>query len=282
MIQTDRDQQIANGPAKRRRILAFDSIVQDFRLANSEDAIRVLDDVSFDIEAGQFTAVVGPSGCGKSTLLHMAAGLLFPTAGSVSYKDQKINAINKAIGFVPQQAQLLPWKTLYENVELPLLLRRVVADERRRRVTEMLQAVGLAGFERHYPHQLSGGMQKRASIARTLVYSPDVILMDEPFGALDAQTRMIMQNDLQTLWTKQGATILFVTHDLTEAALLADNVILLGRQPTRLKANVPTPLARPRNFFQPFHNHGFAELYDHIWSIFQSEIGGAAPRSSAG
>ena len=134
-----------------------------------------------------------------------------------------VNAVNREVGFVPQQAQLFPWKTLAENVELPLLLRGVAAAERRQRVAAALEAVGLTGFEHYFPNQLSGGMQKRGSIARTLVYRPDVILMDEPFGALDAQTRMVMQDDLQMLSRDAGATVLFVTHDITEA-------VLAGRQ----------------------------------------------------
>jgi NitT/TauT family transport system ATP-binding protein len=260
------------GGEARLPVLEFEAIVQEFRAPQGEGVRRVLDGISFAVHPGQFTAVVGPSGCGKSTLLHMAAGLLAPTAGAVRHGGAPVASINRAVGFVPQQAQLLPWKTLRENVELPLLLRRVPAAERAQRLGEMLAAVGLAGFEDHYPHQLSGGMQKRASIARTLIYRPDVVLMDEPFGALDAQTRMVMQNDLQALATRQQTTILFVTHDLTEAILLADNVVLLSRQPTRLKADIAIPLERPRNVFQPFHTKGFAELYDRVWSIFQAEI----------
>ncbi len=266
---------------ERSPVLEFDGIVQDFRRPQSDGVLRVLDGISFDVRPGQFTAVLGPSGCGKSTLLHMAAGLLAPTSGAVRHHGAAVAAVNRAVGFVPQQAQLLPWKTLRENVELPLVLRRVSADERISRVRDMLAAVGLAGFEDHYPHQLSGGMQKRASIARTLIYRPEVVLMDEPFGALDAQTRMVMQNDLQILAGREKTTILFVTHDLTEAILLADNVILLSRQPTRLKTDIAIPLERPRNVFQPFHTKGFAELYDQIWAIVQAEIAPAAARKLA-
>ena len=253
-------------------LLEFDSIVQEFRRPTGGGSLRVLDGISFQVHQGQFTAIVGPSGCGKTTLLHMAAGLVSATFGTVRQDGVPITAVNRAIGLVPQQAQLLAWKTLRQNVELPLLLRHVPAQERSERVHEILTAVGLAGFEDHYPHQLSGGMQKRASIARTLVYRPLLVLMDEPFGSLDAQTRMVMQDDLQSLWSRHGTTIIFVTHDLTEAILLADNVVLLSRQPTKLKANVAIDLQRPRNVFQPFRNKNFAEYYDHVWTIFQSEI----------
>jgi NitT/TauT family transport system ATP-binding protein len=265
----------------RAPALEFDRVVQDFRLPSGKGRRRVLDTISFAVRRGQFTAIVGPSGCGKSTLLHMAAGLLAPTSGAVRQDGVAITSVNRAIGFVPQQAQLLAWKTLRENVELPLLLRQVPRDERAERVREVLAAAGLAGFEDHYPHQLSGGMQKRASIARTLVYRPATILMDEPFGSLDAQTRMVMQDDLQSLWSRYSATIVFVTHDLTEAVILADNIVLLGSQPTRLKANVAIELARPRNVFQPFHTNRFAEFYDRVWAIFQSELARPAAETVA-
>lgn len=253
-------------------LLAFDRIVRDFQTPSGNDVLRVLDSISFDVRPRQFTAIVGPSGCGKSTLLHIAAGLVSPSSGDVRHAGIRVDTINRAVGFVPQQAQLLPWKTLRENVELPLILRRVTAAERARRVRDMLDAVGLTGFDEHFPHQLSGGMQKRASIARTLVYAPEVVLMDEPFGALDAQTRMVMQNDLQALCSREGTTVVFVTHDLTEAILLADNVILLSNRPARVKADVRVGLDRPRNVFQPFRTPGFTELYDEIWTIFQAEI----------
>lgn len=253
-------------------VLDFANVVQEFAVPGGTGRLRVLDGVSFQVRHGQFTAVVGPSGCGKSTLLQMAAGLLRPTGGVVRHEGAAVAALNRAVGWVPQQAQLLPWKTLAENVALPLVLRGVAATERARRVGAMLTAVGLSGFERHYPHQLSGGMQKRAAIARTLIYEPQAVLMDEPFGALDAQTRMVMQNDLQALCARAGTTILFVTHDLVEAILLADNVVLLSRSPARVKADLPVALPRPRNVFQPFHNPGFSDIYDRVWSIFQSEV----------
>lgn len=254
------------------RVLVFDGIGQDFPSPGQHTHVRVLDEISFDASRGKFIAVIGPSGCGKSTLLQMAAGLLRPTRGSVEHRGRKVTTVNTEVGFVPQQAQLLPWKTLAENVELPLILRGVSAPERRARVAEALRSVGLTGFEQHFPSQLSGGMQKRGSIARTLVYRPDVILMDEPFGALDAQTRMVMQSDLQTLSMDAGATVVFVTHDITEAVLLADNVIVLSQRPSRLLANIAIDLPRPRNMFEPFKNPGFDAAYDAVWTKFRSQI----------
>jgi NitT/TauT family transport system ATP-binding protein len=253
-------------------VLSFDDIRQDFPSPGASAAIRVIDGISFAVGSGQFVAVIGPSGCGKSTLLQMAAGLLAPTGGMVRHRGRAVDAINREVGFVPQQAQLFPWKTLEQNVELPLLLRGVGGPERRRRVALALDAVGLTGFERYFPSQLSGGMQKRGSIARTLVYRPDVILMDEPFGALDAQTRMVMQDDLQMLSRDAGATVLFVTHDITEAVLLADHVAILSQRPSRLLADIPIDLPRPRNVFEPFKNPGYAAAYDAVWSVFRSQI----------
>lgn len=253
-------------------MLAFDGIRQVFGAPAGGSALIVLDGISFAMRRGAFVTVIGPSGCGKSTLLQMAAGLLAPTAGRVRYRGEAVVSVNRQIGFVPQQAQLFPWKTLLQNVEFPLQLRGVPAEERRERAKAAIAAVDLAGFEAHYPYQLSGGMQKRASLARMLVYRPDVILMDEPFGALDAQTRMRMQNDLQTLVTESGAAVLFVTHDITEAVLLSDQVVVLSRRPAHLLASVTVDLPRPRNVFEPFTVPGFTETYDQVWQAFRTEI----------
>ena len=255
--------------------LAFQAITQDFPQPGG-GALRVLDGLSFDVPAGRFVSVIGPSGCGKSTLLQMAAGLLFPTGGHVSHRGARVAAVNRDVGLVPQQAQLLPWKTLQENVAFPLTLRGVAEAERTRRAQAAIARVDLQGFERHYPYQLSGGMQKRAAIARTLVYSPDVILMDEPFGALDAQTRMAMQSDLQDIAAAEGATVLFITHDITEAVLLSDLVVVLSRRPTRILAQVDITLPRPRNMYEPFATPGFNDAYESVWSVLRGVIGRAA------
>ena len=256
----------------RAAALEFSSIVREFPSPSGEWPLRVIDGVSFTVERARFTAIIGPSGCGKSTLLHMAAGLVAPNSGAVRQDGELVDRLNRQVGLVPQQAQLLPWKTLLENVEMPLLFRGVATAERRRRASETIASVGLAGFEQHYPHQLSGGMQKRASIARTLIYRPELVLMDEPFGALDAQTRMLMQDDLQRLWGADRSTIVFVTHDLNEAILLADTIIVLSRRPARVKARMSIDLPRPRDMFEPFRNRGFAEAYERLWAVFKSEV----------
>ncbi len=237
----------------------------------------VIDDVGFMVPPGRFVAVIGPSGCGKSTLLQMAAGLLRPTVGRVCRGGAAVDGVPRRgsddVGFVPQQALLFPWKTLAENVGFKLALQGIPARERRARVARALQDVGLDGFGDHYPRQLSGGMQKRGAIARSLIYGPGLILMDEPFGALDAQTRMVMQRDLQSLTGRTGAAVLLVTHDITEAVILADEVVVLSRRPARLLARHTVTLARPRDPFQPHANPGFAEAYAAVWASFRSEVG---------
>jgi NitT/TauT family transport system ATP-binding protein len=248
--------------------LSFEGISQVF------GGLCVLKSVSFEVPRGRFVAVLGPSGCGKSTLIQMAAGLLTPTTGQVHHNGRPVRGVNANIGLVPQQAQLLPWKTLIENVALPLELRGIAPAERRTRAEAAIAAVDLLGFESHYPHQLSGGMQKRASIARTLVYRPDAILMDEPFGALDSQTRMVMQSDLQALVTDQGVSVLLVTHDITEAVLLADRVVVLSRRPTRVLAQIDIALTRPRDVYQPAHIPGFTAAYDSVWAHVRDELVG--------
>ena len=252
--------------------LAFHGIHHAFR--GPAGLTPVLDGVGFEVAPGRFVAVIGPSGCGKSTLLQMATGLLRPTAGSVTRDGAEIRGVSRAadIGVVPQQALLFPWKTLAENVGLKLDIQGVARAERDRRVAQALAEVGLDGFGAHYPRQLSGGMQKRGAIARTLVYGPALILMDEPFGALDAQTRMVMQRDLQALVTRTGASVLLVTHDITEAVLLADEVVVLSRRPARILARHAVTLPRPRDTFEPFRNPGFDAAYAGIWAAFRGEI----------
>ena len=255
-----------------RPLLSFEGISQSFVAPQGKGQLDVLRDLSFSVRANEFTAIVGPSGCGKSTLLRLAAGLDRPSAGKVDFKDQEVTGVNPEVGFITQQANLLPWFTLAQNVEFPLVLQKRPKAERTEKVRHYLELAGLAGFENHYPHQLSGGMQKRGSIVRTLIYAPRVVLMDEPFGSLDAQTKMLMHSDLLRLWQDQHQTVLFVTHDLQEAVTLADNVILLSRQPTHIKATVEVTLPRPRNVFEPYSMPGYVETYDKVWNVFRSEV----------
>lgn len=256
------------------KVFEFRNVGMEF--ANSAGERRqVLDDISFSLAQNQFTVLIGPSGCGKTTLLQLASGLLRPTSGAVVCRNEVVRGLQEDIGYVTQDANLFPWYTLQQNVELPLMLRGVSAAERRERVREYLAFTGLSGFEKHYPHQLSGGMQKRASIVRTLIYAPSVVLMDEPFGSLDAQTKMVMQDYLLRLWAEHRTTVLFITHDLNEAVVLADNVIVLSSQPTRVRDDKDIGLTRPRNVFEPYQMDGFVDTHKALWEAFRGEVGAA-------
>ena len=231
-----------------------------------------LEDVSFAAAPGEFISLVGPSGCGKSTCLNLLAGLDQPSAGEVSHHGDEVRGVNTRIGYITQDDNLLPWRSLLANVELGLEFKNVPREERRRRAQELIEVVGLGGFESHYPHELSGGMRKRGGIIRTLVYETDVVLMDEPFGPLDAQTRVILQAELLKLWERDRPTVLFVTHDLVEAIALSDRILVFTGSPGTIKRDYRVELPRPRD---PFHVHetpGFAELYDALWTDIRSEI----------
>jgi NitT/TauT family transport system ATP-binding protein len=240
--------------------------------AGQGQEILALDRVSFDVAPAKITTVVGPSGCGKTTLLRLASGLVQASAGVVSCNGTPVNGLNTAVGFVTQDSNLFPWLTALGNVEFPLAVRGVPAAERREKALHWLRLVGIDGFEHHYPGELSGGMQKRVSIVRTLIYEPSVVLLDEPFGALDAQTRMGLQHQLLELWREQRSTMLFITHDLVEAITLSDEIVVMTRRPGKVKEIYHVPLARPRNVFEIFLEPGFDEAYAALWRHFKSEL----------
>ncbi len=250
--------------------ISFDDIQKVF--FTKGQAVVALDSVTFDVRPNEFTTVVGPSGCGKSTLLKLCAGLTRPTAGRVLYKGREVSAINTDVGFITQDSNLFPWLTLGENVEMPLEIHGVPQGERRDLVRDYIELAGLTGFEKHYPYQLSGGMQKRGAIVRTMIYDPDIILMDEPFGPLDAQTRLVLQHELLRIWSTKRKTILFITHDLTEAVTLSDRVVVLSKRPSTVKAVVEVPLSRPRDVFRIHQEEGFGPIYDRLWDLFRDEI----------
>ena len=234
--------------------------------------VVALEDITLEVPYGKFVTVVGPSGCGKSTLIKMIAGLVPVSAGRILYQGLEVRGLSTKVGYVPQESKLFPWLTLEENVGFGLESRNYTRQERERRVRDYVQLAGLTGFEKYYPAQLSGGMSKRASIIRALAYDPPVILMDEPFGPLDAQTRMILQDELLKIWKKRQQTILFVTHDLVEAVALADQVVVMTHRPARIKDIIEVPMARPRNIFEIHRQDGFDETYGHLWSIFRHEL----------
>ena len=213
----------------------------------NSQTIQVLDSINFKIQPGEFICLLGPSGCGKSTILNVIAHFVKPTTGHVFVDKRHVNTPGANRGFVFQQYSLLPWKTTFQNVEFGLKIRGMPKAERQELVTDYLNRVGLYKHRNSYPHQLSGGMQQRASIIRALINSPSVLLMDEPFAALDAQTRHMMQEMLLTIWADLQPTVVFVTHDIEEAIFLSDRIFVMGVNPGRIKAQLTVPFGRPRH-----------------------------------
>lgn len=236
------------------------------------EMMDVLQDVSVTVREKEFFTVVGPSGCGKSTLLNIASGLLRPTDGTIRCLKGDRELQKLEIGYITQDSNLFPWFTVIENIMMPLEIRKVPKQERVERAREWIKIVGLEGFENHYPRQLSGGMQKRCSIARTMVYEPEVLLMDEPFGALDAITKQTMQKTVLDLWQRRQTSVIFITHDLTEAIALSDRVAVMTGRPGRIRQTVDIPLARPRDVYNITGQTGFQELRQELWSLLEADI----------
>ena len=210
--------------------------------------VFALEDVSFGVRPGEFLCIVGPSGCGKTTLLRLLSGLLPPNRGEVRFNGEKLTAPRAEIGLVFQNANLMPWRSVWENVRLPLEISgRADAPDAADAIRRALKLVGLTEFSHSHPHELSGGMQQRVAIARTLVHQPQVLLLDEPFGALDALTRENLNLELTNLWRELGATVVMVTHNIREAVFLADRVLVLSPRPGRLTAAIPVDIPRPRD-----------------------------------
>jgi NitT/TauT family transport system ATP-binding protein len=210
-------------------------------------ATHALSDINFNIKKGEFVSILGPSGCGKTTLLNILAGLLSKSAGSAKIAGREVLKPLKEVGMVFQAPTLLPWRTIKENIMVPVEVQKLDKSYHSKRADELIKMVGLVGFEDKYPHELSGGMQQRAGICRALVHEPAVLLMDEPFGALDALTREYMNLELLRIWKDSGQTIVFVTHSITEAVFLSDRVIVLSPRPGRIAEIVDIPIKRPRD-----------------------------------
>jgi NitT/TauT family transport system ATP-binding protein len=229
-------------------VVSIENVSKTFR--GRRDEVIALDRINLTIKAKEFICLLGPSGCGKSTLLNIIAGLIEPTGGAISINGHSINAARRQreIGLVFQDAVLLPWRTVAENVSLPLEILKFSRPERQARIEIALDLVRLSGFEDRFPHELSGGMRQRLGIARALSFEPRVLLMDEPFGALDAITRDKMSIDLLRIWEQRQKTVVFVTHSISEAVFLADRVVVMSARPGRIAAVVENPLPRPRDF----------------------------------
>src|ERR671934_2790704 len=214
--------------------------------ATSRGRLLALDDIGFGVAEGEFVAIVGPSGCGKSTLLKILAGLLPATAGEVRLRSAAVTGPRRDVGFVFQSPVLFPWRTVLDNVLLPADVQRLGREQMRRSALDLLALVGLSGFEQRYPWELSGGMQQRVAITRSLIHNPAMLLMDEPFGALDAMTRESMNVELQRIWLERRETVVFVTHSIPEAVFLADRVVVMTRRPGRILERVAVDIPRPR------------------------------------
>lgn len=244
----------------REVVIDFNGVVAQF------GDLKAMGPTTLSVRRGEFLAIVGPSGCGKSTLLNIVAGVLKPAEGEVSYKGRQVDSINYDVGYLTQKNYCLPWRTVEGNVRLPLEFRRFSKAEIDKRAAQAIRTVGLAGFEKAYPRQLSGGMLQRVMIARTLAYEPDIYLMDEPFGSLDAQLRTKMHGELLKLWQDTGSTFVFVTHDLHEAITLADRVVVMSKRPGRPKLVVDIDLPRPRDVIGVQSDPAFGRYFTQLWS----------------
>ncbi len=266
-------------------IIQATGLTKMFAGPNQRD-FQALGPVDLQIEAGEFVCIVGPSGCGKSTLLRIIAGLDHPSAGQLAVPDTGDERI-PFNAMVFQGDSTFPWLTVHGNVDYGLRLRGVGYREREEIVGRMLQTVGLSGFAEAYPYQLSGGMRQRVALARALANDPQVLLMDEPFGALDAQNRVLLQDELLQIWDQTGAdstrkTILFVTHSIDEALVLADRVLVMSSTPGRIKSEVQVPFARPRHPYDLRLEPRFGELSYQIWEMLRDEVNAARATEVSG
>jgi NitT/TauT family transport system ATP-binding protein len=235
-------------------------------------SVDVLSGLNLSLRDGEFVAIVGPSGSGKSTMLNLLAGLDNPSAGAVICQGRRIEGVNTQIGYLTQHDCLLPWRTVEDNIAVPLEIRGLKHPLKTAQVHDMIAQVGLEGFEKHYPSQLSGGMRKRAMLARTLIYDPPILLMDEPFGPLDAQLKLTMQAELLKLWSARRKTVVFITHDIVEAITLADRVVVLSARPSRIKLDELIMIPRPREVHEVRFHPSFEEHYRRLWAALDPTL----------
>jgi len=245
-------------------------ITLTFRPKNRE-AVTAIARLNLEVASGEFVSIVGPSGCGKSTFLSILLGLLRPDNGEIELNGKRITGPGQERAMVFQEFGLLPWRTVLANVELGLELRGVPLEQRRKRARELIELVGLTAFEHHYPHELSGGMKQRVGLARALATEPEVLLMDEPFAALDAQTRDLMQTELLQIWDRAKKTVIFVTHSIEEAAYLSDRVVIMSARPGRVKEILSINLPRPREYEMRLSPE-FNQIKSRIWSTLKEEL----------
>ncbi|MGE0359822.1 MAG: ABC transporter ATP-binding protein [Vicinamibacterales bacterium] len=254
-------------------IMAFSGVGKSFATKTGE--IVATRDITVAIDEGEIIAIVGPSGCGKTTLLNLVAGLMLPSTGTVFYRGERVDAINGRTGYMTQSDHLLPWRDVASNIGVPMEIRGVPAAERSRRVAELVELVGLSGFERSYPAALSGGMRKRTALARLLAYDPETLLLDEPFAALDAQLRLRMQTELVGLSRRLNKTVLFVTHDLDEAVAVGDRCLVFSARPGTILHDVPIPLPRDRDMLALRSDADYRLLCGRLWEHLAPALGAA-------
>ncbi|QDR81749.1 ABC transporter ATP-binding protein [Sporomusa termitida] len=241
------------------------------RYITKEHSTLAIDNISLTVQDGEFVSIVGPSGCGKSTLLKAVSGLLKAESGEILLDGRDVQGVPDSVGFVFQNDALLPWKTVVDNVRLPLEVKGLNIKEQTAQAVSLLDSVGLKNFEQYYPQQLSGGMRKRVALARSFAYDPDLYLMDEPFGPLDAQTRVKIGSAFLKMWEKVGKSVLFVTHDIEEAIVLSDRVIVMSKRPGRIKAEFTIDIERPRPYYDARFDARFKELQKEIWDQIATE-----------
>ena len=253
--------------------LSLDGVTCQFASRTGEPAYTAVADVSLDVAQGEFVAVVGPTGCGKSTLLNVAAGLIAPTRGSVRVFGEKMQGLNTRAGYLFQNEALMPWRTALQNIMVGLEFHGAGAEQAQRQALDWLKRVGLAAHGHKYPHELSGGMRKRVALAQTLILDPKILLMDEPFSALDVQTRSLMENELLSLWAQDRKSVVFVTHDLEEAIALSDRVVVMSAGPaSRLIGEFAIDLPRPRDVAEIRLTPRFVEIHAEIWHAMKDEV----------
>jgi len=252
--------------------VALAGVTVAFRLAGGA-VYTAVQDTSLAVGEGEFVSIVGPTGCGKSTLLNVAAGLLVPSSGRVDVFGKVLTGLNRTAGYLFQSDALFPWKTAIENIAISLEIGGTPTADARKRAEEWMARVGLAGLEARYPHMLSGGQRKRVGLAQVLIRDPRILLMDEPFGPLDAQTRQIMGNLLLDLWGADRKAVLFVTHDLEEAIALSDRVVIMSAGPAaRIIGDWRVALLRPRDIAEVRHEKAFQDLHREIWAVLKAEV----------
>ena len=252
--------------------VSLSDVTVSFRLAGG-GSYTAVQRATLEVADGEFVAIVGPTGCGKSTLLNVAAGLLAPAAGSATIFGSGLTGLNRQAGYLFQAESLFPWKTALENVAIGIEIAGTPRGDARKRAQDWLGRVGLGGFGDRYPHMLSGGQRKRVGLVQVLIRDPKILLMDEPFGPLDAQTRQIMGNLLLDLWSADRKAVLFVTHDLEEAIALSDRVVIMSAGPAaRIIGDWKVPLARPRDIGEVKLDRAFHELHREIWAALKDEV----------